>query len=263
MSPRAEIAKLARLLGEDPERFGYLADVPEADLRRVRERATDVLFGADRAVFERIAAASRLVPAALTAAIAQRSFGPTLCARVAAVLEPDRALDLAGRLSTGFLADVAARLDPRRVGAVLTRLPPEMITEVARELAGRGDHIAMGQFVDKLSAEALRVVVATLDEENLLRGAVFSESQDRFPALFAQIADDRLPAVASAMATADDEFAHEILPLLACLDTAGMTRLAAAVGDLPGPPRARLAAVAAATGVLDRLGPLSAALADR
>ena len=107
MTARIEIAKLARLLGEDPARFTYLDRVAPADIRAVRERATEVLFGDNRAAYERIAAASRLVPNAITAAVAQRTFGPMMCARVASVLEPDRALDLAGRLDVAFLAGVA------------------------------------------------------------------------------------------------------------------------------------------------------------
>ncbi|MGQ0838848.1 hypothetical protein [Actinokineospora sp.] len=256
---RAEIVRLARLLGDEPERFHYLADLPEADLRRVRAQATDVLFGSNLALFERIAAASKLVPAAITASIAQRAFGPLLCARVASVLEPDRALDIAGRLPVTFLADVAAELDPRRVGGVLARLRPAQIVPVGEELVRRADFVTMGRFVGALPEASLRATVAALAEEALLRTAVFSENDERFPALFAMITDDRLPAVIAAVVTADD-LARDVLPLLACLDDAGLGRLAAAVGDLPGPERARFAAVAAEVDVLDRLGPLSTAL---
>ncbi len=260
MSTRTEIAKLARLLGEEPARFDYLAGLTADEVRQVRERATDVLFGANRAVFERIAAASKLVPAALTAAIAQRSFGPLLCARVADVLEPERALDLAGRLAVPFLADVAAQLDPRRVGAVVRRLPPARIVEVGRELVRRGDHVTMGGFVAQLPVPALRATVAALDDESLLRTAVHSDGHDRFPELFALVPDARIPTLATVIATADDDFGQDLLPLLACLDTAGLTRLAAAVPHLPPTHRARFAALATEADVLDRLGPLAAAL---
>ncbi|GLZ36841.1 hypothetical protein [Actinokineospora sp. NBRC 105648] len=260
MTARAEIAKLARLLGDDPERFHYLLDVPEADLRRLREQATDVLFGANQALFERIGAASKLVPAALTASIAQRSFGALLSARVAGVLEPARAVDLAGRLSVGFLADVAAELDPRRVAGVLAVLPVARMLEVARELVRRGDHITMGRFVGQLPPPALRATVETLAAEDLLRTAVYSEVADRFAELFAMVADDRLPEVARVVATAPDDLAHDLLPLFARLDEPGLARVADAVAALPVEQRARFAKHAAEAGVLGGLGPLSAAL---
>ncbi|PPK66846.1 hypothetical protein V5P93_004884 [Actinokineospora auranticolor] len=257
---RAEIAKLARLLGDPPERFAYLAALPAADVRVVRERATDVLFGANRQVFDRIAAASRLVPSAITAAIAQRTFGPLLSARVAGALEPSRAVDLAGRLPVPFLADVAAELDPRRIADVLALLPVERVLAVGKELLRRRDHITMGRFVADLPAPTLRATITILNEESLLRTAVYSESVDRFPVLFALLPDERLPAVAHTLAAADAEFAEDVYPLLPHLDPTALTRLAAAVRTLPAAERTDFAALAETTGVLDRLGSLAEVL---
>ncbi|WP_018683531.1 hypothetical protein [Actinokineospora enzanensis] len=250
---RLEIAKLAHLLGADPARFHYLADLSAADVRAVRLRATEVLFAANRSAFERIAAASRLVPSALTAAIAQRTFGPLLSARVAGVLEPERAVDLAGRLPVDFLADVAAQLDPRRAADVLVLLPVSRMVEVAGELVRRHDHITMGRFVGDLPDAALRAIVTALDEESLLRTAVYSESVDRIPTLFALITDTRLAAVAKIFATAADDLAADLYPLLHHLDQAGMVRLTTAVGKLPTTQRETFRKHATAANVLPGL----------
>lgn len=56
MSVQAEIVKLARLLGSEPDALEYLAKVQERDLRKLREQATDRLYDADRAQLERAAA---------------------------------------------------------------------------------------------------------------------------------------------------------------------------------------------------------------
>ncbi|GAA3049170.1 hypothetical protein [Actinokineospora globicatena] len=257
---RAEIAKLARLLGEPATRFGYLSALSPEDVRAVRDQAAEVLFGANRALFERIGQASRLVPAALTASIAQRSFGPLLSARVAGALDPDRAVDLAGRLPVSFLADVAAELDPRRIAPVLGVLPIAKVIEVGRELIRRGDHITTGRFVGDLPAPTLRAMVTALDEESLLRTAIYTDSTARLPALFALIPDDRLPAIATTIATATGEFAEDVLPLLLHLDTPSLTRLATAIRTLPESERDQLATTARALGVLDALGPIADAL---
>ncbi|WP_051386032.1 hypothetical protein [Actinokineospora inagensis] len=250
----AEIAKLARLLGEPADRFHYLADLSPADVRAVRDRATEVLFGSNRVWFERIAVASKLVPAALTASIAQRSFGPLLSARVAGALDPERAVDLAGRLPITFLADVAAELDPRRIARVLPLLPVDRVVAVAGELVRRRDHITMGRFVGDLPDPTLRAVVSALDEEALLRTAVYTDSVDRLPHLFALIPDDRLPAVATVLC---DPTGTDLLPLLTHLDTPGQTRLAHALSTLTTAQRDHLAT---ATATVDNLGPITTAL---
>ncbi|MGH3861522.1 hypothetical protein [Actinokineospora sp.] len=261
---RAELAKLARLLGDEPERFSYLADLPLEELRVIRERATDVLFRANRGMFERIAAASKLVPVAVTATVAQKSFGPLLCARIAGFLEPERAVEMAGRLPVEFLADVAAELDPRRAAGVLAALPAAKVVEVGTELTGRGDFVSMGRFIGELPDATLRVVVRELDAEAILRTAVYSENDDRFAAIFAMLPDARIPDVLAVVIDADtstvDELGGDVLPVLAALDDAGLSRLATAVRALSPEQRARLVGLAAKAGVTDQLGPLGLAL---
>ncbi|CRK56234.1 hypothetical protein [Alloactinosynnema sp. L-07] len=260
MTAATEIAKLARLLGDQPERFAYLADLPVSDLRVLREKATDVLFDANRAVFERIAAASKLVPTGVTAAVAQKAFGPLLCARVAGVLEPERAIDIAGRLPVDFLADVAAELDPRRAAGVLAALPAGPVVAVGTELARRGDYVTMGRFIGELPASALKATVEALDTEAILRTAAFSEVEDRFAEIFAMIPDAKVAEVARVFAEASDELGEAVLPVLRNLDKAGLTRLAAEVRQHSPEQRAHFAAIAERVGVLDRLGPLAEAL---
>lgn len=257
---RIEVAKLARLLAAPPRRFDYLADLPAAEVRRVREMATDSLFGADRVVFERIALASRLVPNAVTAAIAQRAFGPLLCARVAGALEPARAADLARRLPAPFLADVAAELDPRRVAAVLPSLPGGLVVAVARELVRRDDFITLGRFVGRMPAPSLRAAVLVIDEPALLRIALFGEDDERFAEVFAMVPDARVPAVVAALVAEPDGFIVDLLPVVSTLDGAGLARLAAAARGLPDADRARLAGLTRTAGVADDLGSLGAAL---
>src|SRR5437660_10323220 len=111
-----EIAKLARLLAVAPADLGYLAKVPASDLRALREQIEDMLFTAHGQALSRIATASKVLPAGLVAVIGERAFGPLLCARLAGMLEPSRAVDIASRMPAPFLAQLVVHLDPRRAG---------------------------------------------------------------------------------------------------------------------------------------------------
>jgi hypothetical protein len=119
LAARAEVLKLARLLDEDPDELGFLESVAVADLVALREGVTEVLFSAHAGVLTRLVAASRLLPTSVVAAIGERAFGPVLSARLAGLLDPERAVDMAGRLPVSFLADVAVEIDPRRASALL------------------------------------------------------------------------------------------------------------------------------------------------
>jgi len=159
-SADTEIRKIARVLGVPPERFGYLRDVPEADLRRLRDQVTTTLFDAHLDVLERMAGASKLLPNPLLAKLAEKVFGPLLAARIAGLVDIGKGVDIAKRLPPAFLADVAAELDPRRAAGIIAGLPEPVVVKVADELARREDWITIARFVDTLPESA---IVASLD----------------------------------------------------------------------------------------------------
>lgn len=174
---QAEILKLARLLGREPETMNYLARVPPEHLRELRERVTEVLFTAHEMALRRLAAASRLLPVGLVAGLGQHTFGPMLSARITGLLEPDRAAEVAARLPIGFLADAAVELDPRRASAVIAAIPPERISEITAELARRGEYVAMGRFVGHLDDTALASALKVLNDQDLVRTLVVMEER--------------------------------------------------------------------------------------
>ena len=190
-----EILKLARLMGAEPEELDYLQYVAPQDIRDLREQVTVQMFDADRQLLQRAAAASRLIPARLAALIGERAFGPLLCARVTGLLEPARAVDLAGHLPTSFLADVAVELDPRRASRVIAEIPPEQVAEVTSELVEREEFIVMGGFVGHLPEAALRGALAVVDDEALLLTAYVVEAKGNLGALVALLPEERLEAI--------------------------------------------------------------------
>src|SRR5437870_1901319 len=103
---RAELTRIARLLGVDESRIVYLEALDLEALRQLRESVSEQLFDSDRDVLERLASASRLLPMGLVASLGQSVFGPVVSARITALTDPERAAHLAGRLPTPFLAEV-------------------------------------------------------------------------------------------------------------------------------------------------------------
>jgi hypothetical protein len=192
LQTRAEIEKLARLLGRDPASLAFLETVAPADLCALREQVTDALYDGDRAALQRTASAGRMLPPPLVAALAQKAFGPLLSARIASLLEADRAVDLAERLPVDFLADVAVELDPRRAHAVIAGMPIDRTVRIARELTARGEHVAMGRFIGHLQPDCLAAVVDALGNADLLRIAFVAEDRDRFEEVLAGLPDERV-----------------------------------------------------------------------
>jgi len=187
-----EIVKLARLLGCKPREIDYLRQVDWQDIRDLREQAAATMFDADRRQLQRVAAATKLVPSKVTAAIGERAFGPLLAARVTGLLDPSRAVDIAGHLPTRFLADVAEQIEPRRASRVIAEIPGRQIAAITRELAERGDHVTMGRFVGHLSEAALQGALDAVDDETLLRTASVVESKGSLAALVAIMPEERL-----------------------------------------------------------------------
>lgn len=191
----AERIKLARLLGVPTESLDYLESASVADLRALRAAIAASMVEQDRALFGRLVAAARLLPAPVIALIAERAMGPMICARVAGLLDPDQAVDLAKRLSTPFLADLCLQLDPRSAAATLRRMPLPVVLAVAKALLARGEFLTMARFVDVISDEAIAAVARSMPDVALLRVGFFVESRERLNELVGLFDDTRIRAV--------------------------------------------------------------------
>jgi hypothetical protein len=202
LDTRAETLKLARLLAIDPERIAFVAKLDPAVARELREQVTDVLFDSSDPGLQRAARGGRALPAQVTALIAQRAFGPLLCARIAGAMDPERAVEIAKRLPAPFLAEVAIELDPRRASDVIARVPTRTIAEVAHELVARGEHVTMGRFAGHLPTESLAAAIEVIDDRSLLRIGLVTEGKERLDEIIGLLSDERLRGL---IATADAE----------------------------------------------------------
>lgn len=178
MRTRAELMKLARMLDVEVDDLHYLQTVSSQQLCVLREQVTQAVFDSGGPALGRLAGASRLLPTSVIAAIAQHAFGPVLAARIAGLLDPGRAADVAAKLPTPFLAEVAVHLDPRRAVNVLARIPSQRIAEVARELIARQEHVTLGRFVGHLPDEAIVLAVKAMDDVTVLTVAFVIEDPE-------------------------------------------------------------------------------------
>ena len=202
LKTRAEVLKIARLLAAPPERLSYLEKLAPAELRALRDRATDRFYDGDSR-FGRIAYAARLPPLGMTAFIAQRAFGPLLCARIAGRLETRHAVGLADRMPSEFLAELAIALDPRRVSAIVAGLPPLLIAEVAAELTRAGEYVTMGRFVGHMTDEAIVEALRVIDDASLLRISYVMEEDAGLVRVIALLSERRLRSTIRVATDAD------------------------------------------------------------
>ncbi|CAM3675367.1 hypothetical protein [Smaragdicoccus niigatensis] len=213
---RAELTKLGALLLLDPKDLAYLSHLDASVIRKFREDAMDMMFAADRKRLEGSAAATRMVPAAISAKIATLVIPPRLAARVAGLTESGKAVDLASRLPVKYLADVAPFLDPRRVSAILGEVPNELVSEVAKILGRTGDYITMGRMVAHIKHEAIFQTLAHLDDYTLLQAGFVIEDTSRMPEIIHMLPEHRLISITEVA----DERGHwlEAMGLLDNLD---------------------------------------------
>lgn len=230
LDARAEVLKLARLLDIDAHELSYLSGLPSTEVRGLRERATDRLFTSAPGLAS-AAAAAKLIPSGLVATIAQRAFGPMLCARAAGGADTGKAIDVAKRLPTEFLADVAVHLDPRRTAAIIAEVPAEIVVPVAQELGVRREHVTMGRFLAFVPDHGIAAAIGALDDETMLRTAFVLEHKERLDHAIGLLPPERLPGIIDTAARL--ELWSEAFDLLGHVSDERLGPIAEVVADLP------------------------------
>jgi len=222
---QAELVKLSRLLGVSVDELGVLNEESVTDLRALRGVIGAALHDQDRALFGKLVAATKLLPTAIVAVIAEKVMGPMLCARVAGLLEPKQVVEVAKRLSTPFLTEVCLQLDPRSAAAVLRQVPLAVVTAVSAELLRRHEYLTMARFVEVITDEAVQAVAKSMPDAAVLHLGYFVESPQRLTELVALFDDRRIHAIVRAALADPARLWPEALSLMAQTDSAACERL--------------------------------------
>lgn len=215
----AENIKLARQLCMPPSELGFLDRLDHDQLRKLREDVTAAMFDESKPHFERVAAATKLLPNKFIAIIAEKVVGPMLCARVVGLLKPDVALDITLRTTDKFLADAATEVDPRSATDLIGRVPVERIAKVTAIMVARKEYVTMGRFVDHVAPAAIgEVMLGIDDDEALLRTAFFIESKPVINDLLKYVPAERIKRLAVLAGDGDHDLWAEALALMAHMD---------------------------------------------
>lgn len=189
----AELVKLGLLLGVPSAELNFLEDLPLQTLIKVRALTTDRLFGDGRKLFQKLASASKLLPAGITATIGEKAFGAMLCARIASEMPYPRAVELADKMSIPFLAQVTIELDPRRVKDIIQNMPLAKLRAVATELLAQKHYIIMGGFVGHMLPAQLKVILDDVSsDEALLHIGFFIESKHQLSDIIRLLPKERM-----------------------------------------------------------------------
>lgn len=222
----AELEKLARLLQVERAALDFLDDQPVEDLRRIREGLTDALFEKFRPTFTGFARMASVLPLGIAARISHSVLGPVLSGRIAGEMPPERAVDMAERLSDDFLADVCVEMEPSRARPIIQSFPIERSVAITRRLLERGEYITMGQFVDVLPRATLLAAADAIESPlALLRIAFFVESREQLACVIAHLSHARRAEVIHA--AAEHELWPEVIDTLERIDEHTRAELAA------------------------------------
>ncbi|MBS64219.1 hypothetical protein [Salinisphaera sp.] len=202
LATQAELVKLARILQTETGELEHLDYLEAERLRTLREGITEALFEKFRPTFTGFARLSSIVPLAMSARIAERVLGPLLAGRIAGEMPPDKAIDMAGRLSDDFLADTCLHIDPVRAKPIIAGFPVDRAIAITRVLLARGETITMSRFVDVLPEHTLFAATDAIENESdLLEIGFFVENSAQLDRVIEHLNSDRREAIVAAAAS--------------------------------------------------------------
>lgn len=197
----AERLRLAQLLEVSPDQLDFLCELSDTELANLREACRAALLLPHRALYQRLAHVSKLLPTTLAAYIAEHTLGALLCARISAEMSVPRTLALCQHLSPPFMAAVTLHMDMDSLADIAAALPEASLRAIARELAARGDFITLGELVDFLPPGITTPIAAEIASgEVMLRMSLFIKSPARLQSVLEQLPLSELGALARAAA---------------------------------------------------------------
>lgn len=235
---RAQVDLLARTLGHPVERLAFLEKLGAADLRRLRDRMSGVLFDEQGEHFERVAPLANLVPPAIIGPAVEKVTPPLLAGRAAGVFARKLALKkiiaFLDKFSVTFMADVAPYIDPRSVAHLAPDFPVDTLVAVAKEMLRRGEYAAGSQFLGYGTVPQIKALEAAIgpdDYEGVVRTAFYIEESADLERILNNISPSTTVDLVRTLVEGTDELRLLGLALLARLDAGVSRRLGDIVFD--------------------------------
>lgn len=193
--------RLAHALGVEVDALGPVAAIEDATTIRLLERAVRRhLAQAEAARLTAVVAAARRLPTKLVAAVAQRQFGPELCAAAIGAVDADLAVAIASHLQTDFMVEVTLAADPSSAGHLAAALPPATTTAIARGVIARREDLVAAAFVGPIPpAQVAKVVAGVDDHAAVVRIALYVDDPDLLDPIVADLDEAYLTALIGAV----------------------------------------------------------------
>lgn len=219
---RAEVLRIANLMGLDGEDIGFLANLSPEALHEFRMRLIDVYFEENPAL-ARFARLAGMVPSALIAKMTVDAIGPVLAARIVGQVDTKTAIGVLKRVPIDFLCDTAIQADPRRIQPMFKESPYEISCAIADELVRRKEYVAIGQMIAYVEDAVMHHALGNASEIDILYSSFMVEDKDKLGHGVAMLSDERIHAVVQT--AAQEGMWLEALDLMSHLETDEFRRI--------------------------------------
>lgn len=191
---RAEVLRIANLIGVDGEDIGFLARLSPEALYEFRMKLIDVYFEENPAL-QRFAKLAGVVPSAVIAKMTVDAIGPILAARIVGQVDTRTAVSVLKRVPIDFLCDTAVQTDPRRIKPMFKESPYEISCAIADELVRRKEYVAIGQLITYVEDAVMNHALGNANEVDILYSSFMVEDKVKLGHGVAMLSDDRITAI--------------------------------------------------------------------
>lgn len=255
MDRHTELRRLAQSLYKSPGKLDYLDQLDGEGLHRLRLLLQNRIIDEFADIFERMAAAGKITPDAISALLCKKVFGPTLTANMAYFTPVPKAVKLLKHFDADFLAEVSRHIVPERATEMLAGIPVELMRETTRKLLADHEYHVMGGFTDHLPEDKVLALMKDLKTPaDCLRVSCYAQNKSRIARLTLSFDETFLAELIHAAFTSE-ELLEEVGLITAEMTEADQARMAVFTDSLDPGYRQRARKLAER---LDTTGALSA-----
>lgn len=212
---RAELLRIANLMGVGPEDIEFLGQLSAASLAEFRQQLIGVYFEENPSL-KRLARIANMLPSSVIAKITEEAIGPILAARVVGEVDTKAAVGILKRVPIDFICDTAVQADPRRVIPLFSETPTPIAKDVADELIRRKEYVAIGQLIAFVEDDVMEHALSNASDIDILKSSFLVEDKERLGDGVAMLTDARVRSLIRT--AAKKEMWLEALDLMSHLD---------------------------------------------
>lgn len=211
---RTELLKLAAAINCPASQLEGLNDLKASELRKLRLMYQNAAFTRFAPLCKQLATASRLLPKAVSAQMAEKVFGPQLTAHVLVHLPAKQFIAIVERLDDEFLGNLLNYLDSRRASTLIAALPQPLAERFIESGLSQHNYPALAELAEQLPREqVLGLAEALKSPLDLIRISRFITDKSSLTQLVSGL-DENLISNALLAAGKSNELAEMALELL-------------------------------------------------